>query len=239
MDTFVVQELHKWVEITNSCRLLKAMDEDHLTPEQWKLWGVSRWRISWAFERFLFGALRQAERAGLDVLAYVLRQNLNDELGIDRSGIVHPDRAHETWRREFYGAIGLTYHEAARAVGNAQVPSAVQPAAIYCGMISEILATEDPLISAGALWFLETEIPDELRSVELGLSHLGLPEQRWVKDHILHDRQFHAKGLQHALDQSVQFTGLGRLFDPLVLCGIQRAADAKQAYFEAVEKVVL
>ncbi len=218
------------VKYVNNNTLLEAMADSCLTPEQWMVWGLSRWRISWGFERFLFGAIRQAERAHLASLVQVLRQNLDDEMGVDAQGNLRSSAAHEAWRQRFYGAVGLQYDQMQCHV-NAALATATQ----YCARLEQILILELPLVTAGALWFLEVNIPDELISVAAGCRSLGLSaaDMEWVTDHMMHDPLHHAASLAQAVDE---LAGQDKCLQTLVLDGVDRAAEAKSIYFQEVVK---
>jgi len=218
--------------------VLAAMRVAQLTPEQWRVWAIQRYKIGRSFDDLLAAGAERAAPIN-PALSQAFADNLRDECGIDAQGKIHPEQAHETWRQNFYHALGIETAQVAAAknfVGTR----------VYQQMMARLCAKgSDPLVMAGALLFLEHSIPHEFKRVQAGrdktfpalfvVTENDAPKVRWRKelachyidDHIRHDAKAHYPDLRRALACHVgDAAAMGRIKQ-----GVDLALGAKKEFY--------
>lgn len=253
VDLLRLPELRQFEdEIRHETVLIKAR-EGELSLEQWREFAVQRYRAAQSFDGLVGEAGQVANDAGMPHLADELNDNLADELGIpesartrDEQGIrevnpelADPDLAHGTWRKQFYGTLGLD--EA--ALEQAEMLAGTTA---YQEAVGHLLQSPSPRKLAGAVLALERTIPHEFGMMLTGLAkqfsdqfamrgEAGDPRttaSRYLRDHIDHDAIAHTLHLVAALQPYVQTEA--DIAD--VSEGIRVIREAKRAFYGSLQE---
>lgn len=183
------------------CPALDAIAEGKLTRERWKQFSVERYAAASDFVELLKIGIKTATERGDTDLARTLQANLNDELGIDAEGVQHVEANHETWRKNFYRAIGV--QDAALEEHKAHTEAWLLGTRRYHEAVKILIAEGNALAIAGALFALEATIPTEFQKILAGCDsqfpNLTDDERLYLDNHIKHDAASHYPDLQKAL----------------------------------------
>lgn len=172
-----------------------------------------------------------------DELRSAVQDNLNDEIGVF-DGKIDPDKSHATWRRNFYQALEISDEMIAGALSGRGTEE-------YLQMMQEIIDGDNGYVMAGALLFLEGQIPREFRYLKVGrdllfgekfVDEVGDTEavkaqkikaRTYLDDHIVHDAKAHFPQLLSAL------AAVGADADALLsICeGVELAKNARVAFY--------
>ncbi len=191
---------------------LDAMQSAELTHAQWQDFAMQRYLAALPFEKLLVAAIAASNALNDAELVAALEANLRDELGYGADGVQRAELAHETWRQDFYRALGISPQQLKQA----------QPwpgTLAFQGAFERLMATHDALAMAGGLLVLEGTIPYEYRRVQAGrnqtfaavfvdnatddaqtLAQKALA-RLYIDDHIDHDAKAHYPDLLNALSK--------------------------------------
>lgn len=215
---------------------LGAIEDGKLTREQWKQFSVERYTAASDFVELLKTGIKTAEEMGDAELAQTLQANLNDELGIDANGIQHMEANHETWRKNFYRAIGVS--DVALDEHKAHSEMWLEGTLRYHETVKNLIAERSALAIAGALFALEATIPTEFQRIRAGrdsqFSNLTDDERLYLDSHIEHDASSHYPDLQRALVKYVQDKNAFKEIQR----GVEAIMGAKGEFYKSVEKIV-
>lgn len=222
-------------------KFLDQLEAGELDTVAWKNFATQRYVTALPFSELLRVGVAAAQASGDEALARVLAANLRDELGIDAAGVVHTERAHETWRKNFYAALGVTETTLTQVVP-------LSGTARYLRVMTDLQKEADSLVIAGALLALEGSIPHEFRRVQIGrdknfaAQFVAAPvdtpavlarkaaARQYIDDHIIHDAGAHYPDLLHALEKYVD--------DAAALARLTRGATmitrAKKAFYDCL-----
>jgi hypothetical protein len=222
---------------------LSLLQHGALSKDDWRAFAIQRFLIATPFEGLLREGIRKAAEHRLDALQSSLEKNLHDEIGIDENGSVRADRAHSTWRKEFYAALGIVEQELAMV-------QPIQGTAKYLLTLQQII-NGDVFVIAGALLVLEATIPGEFRKLQEGRDRV-FPEafvespddsdevreskkraRLYIDDHIWHDARSHYPDLLSAIVSSVSTAhGLESVKE-----GMAKVGRAKKAFYDDLGRI--
>lgn len=207
-----------------------------MKPEQWKQFSVERYTAASDFVELLRTGIETAKNLGDTEFAQTLQANLNDELGIDAKGVQHESANHETWRKNFYRAIGVS--DSALAEHKTHPEAWLEGTRRYHEEVKKLIEEKNVLVIAGALFALEATIPTEFQKIQAGrdrrFPHLTDDERLYIDNHIEHDKSSHYPDLQRAL---VKYVHNADAFNEIQR-GIETIMDAKGEFYASVEKIV-
>ena len=215
---------------------LERIEDGQLTPEQWRQFSVERYTAASDFVELLKTGIETAEKLEDTELAKTLQANLNDELGIDAKGIQHEKANHETWRKNFYRAIGVL--DAVLNDHKMHPKKWLEGTSRYHETVKELIAEGNAFAIAGALFALEATIPTEFQRISAGRDRqfpdLTDDERLYIDSHIEHDKSSHYPDLQRALAKYVH--------DADAIHEIQRGVKiimgAKGEFYKSIEKAM-
>jgi pyrroloquinoline quinone (PQQ) biosynthesis protein C len=227
---------------------LEAVHDNRLDREQWRMFAIQRYLAAASFESLLQVGIETATEAPLPELARELQNNLDDETGVNReTGAYAESESHETWRKNFYEALGISTEDL-REDGD-MLPGG----RAYQSVVAGIVDRADVFEIAGALFALEASIPGEFFKIRRGRDE-AYPDQfvvqqgdtadisatkrkarRYIDDHIVHDSKVHYPELLHALDDSIRTPeDLER-----VQVGADAVAKARRAFYDELSATFL
>ncbi len=242
---------HAAKEIVGKTKVLEAIANGSVTKEQFREFALQRNLAAQSFEELLTAGIATATKANDKKLAAVLQANLNDEMGIDAHGQKHPDQAHETWRKDFYTALGITEDELKTA-------EPLKGTKDYCEAIKALIEERNYVKIAAVIFALEFSIPMEFRKIAEGRDKI-FPEiftiqeneipaemiekvrakvmgvRQYLDDHIQHDTKSHATDLAAALSQ---YVSTRTSFKEGIYNGINAVIDAKQKFYKSLEQAL-
>lgn len=194
--------------VMKSTPLMRAAAEGILTPEQWKIFGIQRYMVAQVFVALLGAGMNLA--SGKDThLHDILLRNFYDETGGDPAHATTA-LAHETWRQQFYSAMGITEEE----LGSTDPMDGTK---VYLTFAQELIRRNDLLEIAGGVLMIEGGIPQEFDAIRRGLRRCipdifagkiqeGDPDAQkkrdarlYLDDHITHDAGSHFPELLRAV----------------------------------------
>lgn len=204
-------------------RFLNRVEENNLMSDEWHTFAVQRYLSARPFDQLLEAGTRSAYHTGAVELESVIQRNVRDEQGIDEQGAVDETRAHATWRKEYYSAIGVSDQDLATAMH----PAAKQ----YADVLKALIHEADALKLAGVILALEAIIPREFAKIKVGrdkkFPHLSEKARLYIDDHIIHDAQSHYPDLLAALAPLiVDEAAMARVED-----GINKITAAKKQFY--------
>lgn len=238
-------------EIVGKTKVLEAVEKGRLSREQFREFALQRNLAAQNFELLLKAGITAATKEKDENLAKVLQANLNDEMGIDIEGRKHDESSHETWRKDFYTALGITEDQ----LKNAEPLEGTQA---YCKDIDELIAEGNCFKIAGAIFALEFSIPSEFKKIAKGRDKI-FPEifaiqedeiptemlekvrakvqkaRQYLDDHIAHDAKSHAPDLA---EQLVPYVAVQTTFKEGIYKGINVIIDAKQKFYKSLEQAL-
>ncbi len=223
--------------------VLDALKNGEFSSEQWQIFAEQRYLAALSFEKLLEAGISEAKRIGDKDLEKTLQSNLNDELGIDQNGERVPEKAHETWRKDFYEALGVSEKDLKKAESFDGTKS-------YSKILEELIRNGDSLEIAGALLMLEGSIPVEFHKIQEGrdrsfsdafvekpndseqVKERKAKARLYIDDHIAHDASSHYPDLIRTLEKYV--------FDPeafeRIKQGVEKIKTGKQNFYKGLQK---
>lgn len=222
---YIVANATKQMKLNNA--FLTFLQKGKLSKENWIKFGIQRYLAAIPFTYLLRSTIKKAKKANDHTLARAIQDNLNDELGIDQNGLKSKDASHETWRKNFYSAIGIDSTMLKKK-------KARKGTTTYNRTLRSIIKDGTLLESAGALLALEATFPIEFQKIKSGrdktfpekfierVSDSKIEKERkkkarkYIDDHIMHDAKKHYPDILHAL---VDYAS-----DPRSLSEIERGA---------------
>ena len=215
---------------------LEAIEDGKLTDEQWKQFSVERYTAARDFVELLKTGIETAEKLGDTELAETLQANLNDELGIDAKGIQREKANHETWRKNFYRAIGVL--DAVLNDHKMHPKKWLEGTSRYHETVKELIAEGNAFAIAGALFALEATIPTEFQKIRAGLNrqfpNLTDDERLYIDSHIAHDASSHYPDLKRAL---VKYVHDADAFKEIQR-GVKTIMGAKGEFYASAQKIM-
>lgn len=231
--------------LTDNNPALDKIERGELGPARWREFAQQRYLAALPFEELLSAGIERARASGDAELTETLEANLRDERGIDANGIARPEQAHETWRRDFYRALGVTDE-------TLQSATPLPGTAEYARALQKLIEQGDALAIAGALLVLEGTIPVEFRKIAEGRDKTfpeifvdqpdDSPEtlerktraRLYIDDHISHDASSHYPDLINALEKHAgQTETAGR-----IKYGADQIRRAKIAFYESADEII-
>lgn len=220
-------------EIKTTNATIKQLTDLLVTQELFVRFAGYRHALTYGFMNLLETSAVAARKASMDDVAAVLEENIADETGIV-NGIYKEEAAHSTWRKWYLGALGIS------------VESIPQCSAVdeYNQNLKEFVATGDVYALAGAVVFLEGQIPGEFGFIQQRRDVL-FPEKfvttsndsnelqqqknracKYINDHIAHDAQAHFPDLLRVM-QAMDHPD--RIED-----GVKKMATIKQQFYTSL-----
>jgi hypothetical protein len=188
---------------------LSRLERGKSSQDEWRFFWIPRHQITSLFAPLLLATMDAAETYGDNELAAVLQKNLEDELGFV-DGKYDVRRAHRTWRRDFYGALGITEQQIHDDDYNC--------VEFYVTDIMKMIREHPtPAFLGGAVLFSEYHIPREFAKLRRGRDVVfsekfidqreddaNLREEKYrarlyLDDHVMHDAGDHYPALLDAL----------------------------------------
>lgn len=206
LKSFVIEKNRSTVR---NDELVHRLRDCCVSRDEYRLFAAQRAYIATNFVHLLRRGVILAEEAGDASLAEALRANLDDELGIDESGVARAELHHGKWKADYLRSLGLEadlegFPLLTGTKANVQAFLDLEER----GSLYEI---------AGAILSLENIIPLEYRAAVTARNHL-FPEvfcdfeedspavaaakfkaRRYMDDHIVHDAKSHFPDLLTAL----------------------------------------
>lgn len=208
---------------------LVAIQTGALTQEQWIFFAKQRFLAAEAFETLLETGKAHADTANDILLAQVLEKNLNDERGII-DGTLQTERAHSTWRRDFYRAIGVSEQAVQTATPTVGTKAYIQT-------LTSLIQDADYLKIAGAVLAIEGSLSSEFQKLQAGrdktFPNLNAKARLYIDDHILHDASSHYPDLLKALDRYIESKDTAKRIHE----GITQITNAKTSFYRALENL--
>jgi len=223
--------------------VLDAIKSGEFSREQWQTFAKQRYLAALSFENLLESGIVEAKRTGDTQLEETLQSNLNDELGVDESGEKVSEKAHETWRRDFYEALGVSEQDLKKS-------KAFNGTKTYSQTLENLIKNGDSLEIAGALLILEGSIPAEFKKIQEGrdktfpdafvdklddseeIKERKARARLYIDDHIAHDSSSHYPDLIRALEKYV--------FNPdaftRIKQGVEKIKDAKKEFYSSLQE---
>lgn len=220
---------------------LDSLESGDLTQECWIRFAIERYKAAEVFEELLHSLIRKARLVGDAQLLEILEWNLRDETGVNIQGELDEALAHDTWRKNFYRALGVKDSDL-------EIPTTNSGTKYYIQVMKQILEQGDMLVMAGALLALEGSIPEEFIRIQRGRD-ISFPKifvdkptddektlvqkskaRRYIDDHIHHDADMHYPSLLGALKPYTKDPdNLKRIAD-----GVNRIAKAKKYFYDSL-----
>jgi len=242
-----VEQLHSHLrEITERMidnPILNAVGRGELTPEQWREFAKQRYLAAIHFEELLEAGIRKAQEIEDQELAETLAQNLRDEQGLDSQGRSLQIGPHESWRQDFYNALGLD----GNALSSAEPLDGTKE---YGATLKQLIDNKDGLTVTGALLIQEYSIPEEFKRIKVGRdltfpaqfvpTDSDTPEQRlqkqaarlYIDHHIGHDATKHYPDLERTISKySADPESLAK-----IMRGMEIISNAKQKFYESLQQ---
>lgn len=222
--------------------VLDAIQSGQASVDFWKTFAIQRSIAARLFEDLLKAAIQAGQRVEDKPLVQALQANLNDELGIDEQGAQHIEKAHHTWRKDFYRALGISELEL-----ETTEPSRGTKA--YHRILQMLIASGDAYKMAGALLVWEGTIPHEFNKIKIGRDLTfkqifvdapgdtgALRDQKakarlYIDDHITHDASSHFPMLFKALEPHTSSWGEMRRIKQ----GAKLIIKAKKAFYQSIK----
>lgn len=226
--------------------VLDAVESGKLSEQQWRDFAIQRVLAAQSFLPLLEAGIVLAETHGDVLLAQVLRENRQDELGIDANGRELAVGSHHKWRQDFYQAIGVLEEDLARTVA---LPETVA----YQQSMQDLIASDDLYTVSGALLLQEYSLPAEFKRMQIGrdktfrgqfekiftdtpaVSNQKKAARMYLDHHIGHDAKLHYPDLEGALEQHLE--------DPekfaKVLKAMEVLAVAKRNFYQGVGRTLI
>jgi pyrroloquinoline quinone (PQQ) biosynthesis protein C len=213
---------------------LRRLENGNISREEWRYFWIPRHQITAMFTPLLLAAMDAAETHGDDELSAALQKNLEDELGIV-DGRYNAQKAHRTWRRDFYRALGISDQQ-------------IQDDDYNCvdfyvkDVMKMIREHPTPAFLGGAVLFFEYHIPREFaklrrgrdaifaeKFIDHGEDNAAMREEKhrarlYLDDHVLHDAGDHYPTLLRALQKYDSNEDLRK--------GIRQMAEIKCEFYD-------
>ncbi len=204
-----------------------ANQGDQLSTEQWKQFGIQRYILAMPFIRLLRAGIEAANSSHLKGLADALQENLQDEVGNSES----ESHAHETYRQQFYFAMGISKVEL-------HPKHALEGTKQYLNFIENMIQEANPYRIAGAVLALEATVLEEFKRIQVGRDKkfpaMSQEARYYLDDHVSHDAEAH---YPHLFDAIAQAAHDEESFD-LVKTGIESYVEAKSEFYKSLETIL-
>lgn len=241
-ETELLQRLNAMTTTLAAHPVLAIIASDALSRDEWRNFAVERYLSAIIFEPLLDTALTATIKANDTPLADALRDNQQDELGMDIDGVVDQTLAHAAWRKHFYDALGVDDDMLNAHIGSPAVKA-------YMDVIRSVMMTGEYLVMAGAMLALERFLPVEFRAMQQGRDLVfadifteqptDTPEERdwrerarlYLDEHIPQDLDTHFPELLAAIELHTD----NEASMERILSGIAAVEQAKLAFYDKLE----